>query len=98
MDHVKEVDTKKYMMYQTYLEKFKSEHVTSSIMKKDITYEVFTKSGEYHISSGSRPTSKRSRNIFNPSGYLKVYGGWVAYNCKKNLKRCCNHFIGDMDL
>jgi len=85
-------------MYANYLEKFKHEAVDEKTMRRDITYEVFTKSGEYHISSGSEPTSKRSRNIFNPSGYLKVYGGWVAYNCKKNLKRVCSHFIGDMDL
>jgi len=67
-------------------------------MKRDITYTVFSKNGEYHISFGFKPTGKRSRNIFNPSGYLKVLGGWIAYNMKKNLKRTCPHFIGDMDL
>lgn len=82
-------------MYSTYYEKFKHELPDKQIMKKDITYEVFVKGGEYHISSGQCPTTKRSRNIFNPSGYLKVYGGWIAYNMKKNLKSSCYHFIGD---
>ncbi len=67
-------------------------------MRKDVTYEIFTKNGEYHISGGKEPTSKRARNIFNPSGYIKVFGGWIAYNMKKNLKLNTNAFIGDMDL
>jgi len=53
----------------------------------DMRLEIITKTGEIYYGYEDQMSTKRPRNIFNPSYTVKVLGGWINSIVIKEVKK-----------